>query len=401
MSPHKKLLLCLYAVAFLASCATTKQNSTPIQLPAEVKTTPIETKPEKLANIANKHEKSQPINNKLPEIEPTFWQALIEDFRLPAIHHPAIDKEFTKLLSSPTRVKQNIETALPLLAYVLTEIKQRDLPTELALIPFVESNYQVTAKSSSNAKGLWQIMPKTATSLGLNYSWWQDDSYNVVLSTTSALDYLTAHYSRFNDWIFAIAAYNAGPYRIAKSLRALPSQNSATHPFFDLALPKETRSYLPRLLAYKKLILQHKKLDHIFNPSPQIKDIAALEVKRQTSLTVIAEIADIDATWLKKYNPGYPQWATPPEGTAKLLLPKNKAKQASKNLPKLSQQQRLPWFIYTIQPGDTLSQIAQAHQTSTKQIKQLNNLSNNKIIAGKSIKIPAAKPSDNIQKISK
>ena len=390
---NKKIILIFCSALLVAACTTTtKQNSTPIPMPAEVETTSnisIENPKQDLA-LVDKNVTKPDTSKALTEIiEPTFWETMVADFSFPEIKHADIDKELNKLLASPVQVKQNIENSLTLLSYVYEQVKERNLPAELALIPFIESNYQIAARSSSNAKGLWQIMPKTASSLGLTHSWWQDDSYNVILSTDSALNYLTKHYARFDDWLLAIAAYNAGSFRVAKAVKKSPKQASTSHFFFDLQLPLETENYIPRLLAYKNLIQHHKMHSHIFETNPVIKDVSELKITQQTSLEVIARTANIDNQWLKKYNPGYLQWATPPQSTAALLIPEDLISTASTQLTLLSEQERLPWFLYTIKSGDTLSQIAHSHRTSTQQLKKLNGLINSKIIAGKKLKIPA------------
>ena len=321
------------------------------------------------------------------ENQVSVWQSMHDDFRFPTIEHTQIDQELSILLSHPVVLRQNLKAALPLIEYVLTEIQRRNLPSELALIPFIESGYTLNARSSRRAKGLWQLMPATASSLGLQQTWWQDDSYNVVLATDAALNYLQSLHKRFDDWIYTLAAYNWGPARLSKGIGKTKASDEP-HPFFSIRLPKETQRYIPKLLAYKKLISQRKQYAHLFEPAQMNSKLKKVYIEKQTSLAVIANIISLEAIQVRKFNPGYKRWATPPDQYAVLLLPQHAAELADRKLPMLSRKERLPWNLYRIKPGDTLSEIAHRNRISTSALKNLNTLQGDGIVAGKFLKIP-------------
>lgn len=317
----------------------------------------------------------------------SIWQTIDQQFGFPEIEHSAIEKELSILLSHPIILRRNLSTSLPLVEYVFSEVSRRNLPSELALIPFVESGYLLSAKSSRRAQGLWQLMPATASSLGLQKTWWQDDTYNVILSTDAALDYLQSQYARFDDWIYALTAYNWGPARLSRNISKVDTFEDP-HPFFSLKLPGETRRYIPKLLAYKKLIMQRQDYAYLFESEHPDTKLTAVHVRRQTSLAVIAELSYLDTAQVKKFNPGYKRWATPPNQHAVLLLPQTAAELIDHKLPALSAKERMPWSLYRIKPGDTLSEIAYRNRISTSTLRKLNALESDRIIAGKLLKIP-------------
>jgi membrane-bound lytic murein transglycosylase D len=390
LARYSKLYLLIVFLLCIVSCANpiTRQNTTekPIK---EV----ITAKAETIDNTqVTPYQPPQTSKTELPsaDIERSIWEKIDAGFMLPDLEHPSIDRELARLLKHPTLLKQNIESALPFLSYVIAKTETRKIPAELALIPFIESNYELRAKSSSNAKGLWQFMPSTARSLGLQHTSWREDSYNPVLSTDAALDYFTENNQRFEDWILSIAAYNGGPTKISRELATAEDSNTP-HVFFSLDLSPETRNYLPKLLAYKKLFADYKNRPEIFNPAPKFDKFAKVTITEQTSFAVLAAIAKIDKQKITHYNPGYTSWSTPPNADAVLLLPEKSASLLKQKEKYLSQKQRLPWIEYRIKSGDSLGLIASAHKTSISMIKKLNSLASDKIYAGQLIKIPAHK----------
>lgn len=377
---------------FIACSTPPAKNSTPKLAVAEEKEyagsefdqfTEITTSKIEVASIDHQPTEEQ----RHTEIQESIWQSIHTGFGFPSIDHTDIDRELSILLSHPVILRRNLKAALPLLEYVLSEIQRRNLPSELALIPFIESGYTLNARSSRRAKGLWQLMPATADSLGLQKTWWQDDAYNVILSTDAALNYLQSLHKRFDDWIYTMAAYNWGPARISRSIAKIKASDKP-HPFFSMRLPKETQRYIPKLLAYKKLISQREQYAHLFEPNQPDSKLKKVHITKQTSLAVIANITSLNTAQIRKFNPGYKRWATPPDQHAVILLPLQAADLADNKLPTLSNKERMPWNLYRIKPGDTLSEIAHRNRVSTSTLKKLNTLRGDRIIAGKFLKIP-------------
>ena len=391
LTTRTNTILLALTLIFLVSCSSIPtENSTPKQATEEVNQKEQSAFDHLAAVIPAKKSSSISTKNKQKSTQQrSTWEAIKTEFSLPDLNHDSIDRELSILLSHPSILRRNLRTALPLVEFVLSEVNKRNLPSELALIPFVESGYTLDARSPRKAKGLWQFVPNTANSLGLQQSWWHDDTYNAVFSTEAALTYLESLNNRFEDWVYAIAAYNSGPARLAKSISKLKNSKQP-HPFFSLQLPTETQRYIPKLFAYKKLIANYEQYAHLFDNNEANIKLAKLYIEKQTSLAIIADIASFDMAQLHDYNPGYKRWATPPTGRAALLLPRATVDEVHEKLLSLSHQQRMPWSLYRIRPGDTLSEIAQKHQTSAIELKKLNALNSDKIVAGRMLKIPTS-----------
>lgn len=377
----------LIGILSIASCATPDvRNSGNEKTKDHIETSPLENTDNTQVVVIQPQQTTR-LKEQTVRTETSIWENISQGFMLPDLEHPSIDREYRILLKHPTLLKQNIDSALPFLDFVSATTISKNIPTEIALIPFIESNYELAAKSSSNAKGLWQLMPPTAKSLGLEHSSWQEDSYNLILSTEAALDYFAENYERFDDWVLSIAAYNGGPTRVSREL-AKAEHSNQPHVFFSLALSPETRNYLPRLLAYKKLFSEYQSRPEIFSPEPKFNKFSKIIVLEQTSFSVLASIAKMEHQQIIDYNPGYKSWSTPPDSEAVLVLPETSAKIMRQKEKNLSLKQRLPWIEYKIKPGDSLGKIALAHSISIRSIKTLNKLSNDRIIAGKILRIP-------------
>ena len=389
------ILIIITPCYFIACSTPPVKNSTPKTVVAEGKEHTggefdhlTEISPNKDKDAVTSVEHKPTVKQQFSASQKSIWHSIHAGFMFPAIDHTAIDRELSILLSHPVVLRRNLKAALPLVEYVLSEIQRRNLPSELALIPFIESGYTLNARSSRRAKGLWQLMPATADSLGLQQTWWQDDAYNVILSTNAALNYLQSLHNRFDDWIYTMAAYNWGPARLSRGIAKLKAGDKEPHPFFAMRLPKETQRYIPKLLAYKKLISQHEQYAHLFEPDLPKSTLTKVHIEKQTSLAVIADITSLDTAQVRKFNPGYKRWATPPDQHAVLLLPQQAAQLVDNKLPTLSNKERMPWNLYRIKPGDTLSEIALRNRISTNTLKKLNTLRGDRIVAGKFLKIP-------------
>ena len=386
------ILLILMPCCFIGCSQVSKKNSTPKLAREEVRELKQTEFEQFSINAAVEPVARMP--QPKPEIDTSpvheslsIWQKIKEGFTLPDTPHTSIDHELSILLNQQKSLHHQLNSALPLLAYVMREVEKRGMPSEIALIPFIESGYSLKARSSMNAKGLWQFMPATARSLELHQSWWHDDAYNAVLSTEAALDYLEIQHARFKDWMLAIAAYNSGPARLASAISK--SKNTTDpHLFFSLDLPKETQKYIPKLLAYKNLINRQNQHANLFDHTDNYIQLSKLYIDQQTSLNVIASIGSVNDEHIYEYNPGFKRWATPPDKNTVLLLPWQVAFLAREKLPTLTRQERMPWDLYQIKPGDTLSEIAKKNELSTSELKNYNTLSSDKIYAGKLLKIP-------------
>ncbi|MFL0809388.1 MAG: LysM peptidoglycan-binding domain-containing protein [Agarilytica sp.] len=323
-----------------------------------------------------------------------LWQRIRDGYKLPEHQHSRIDMELRWYAKHPSYMARVGKRAERYMFHIVSEIEARDMPLEIALLPIVESAFDPFAYSHGRASGIWQIIPGTGKMLGLKQNWWYDGRRDIVASTDAALRYLKGLNKQFKgDWMLALAAYNSGAGNVRKAIRKNKKRGKPTD-FWHLDLPKETKAYVPRLLALSKLIGEPEKynlaLTPIFN-KPHFKSVA---VGSQIDLAQAAELAEIKMDVLYHLNPAFNRWATDPRGPHKLLVPVEKADEFKEKLAGIPNNQRVTWERYTIKNGDTLSTIAQKYKVSVPSLKSVNSINGNNIRAGKTLMVPVAAKSD-------
>ena len=280
--------------------------------------------------------------------------------------------------------------AEPFLYYIVQELEKNNMPIELALLPIVESAFDPFAYSHGRASGMWQFVPNTGKRFGMKQNWWYDGRRDVVASTEGAIAYLKYLNRYFDgDWLLALAAYNSGEGRVRRAMKSNARKNKPTD-FWSLDLPKETRDYVPKLLALADIIKRPEdfniKLYEIENKAV----IDQVDIGSQLDLAKAAELADLSLPELQRLNPGFNRWSTDPDGPHRLLIPTRKKVAFVEGLSKLSEEDRLAWQRYKIKRGDNLGEIAQKFNTSIALIKQVNDVGGTQIRAGKHLLIPVA-----------
>jgi membrane-bound lytic murein transglycosylase D len=274
--------------------------------------------------------------------------------------------------------------------YIVDEIEKRGLPLELALLPIVESAYDPFAYSHGRAAGLWQIIPGTAKRFGIRQNWWYDGRRDVVDSTDGALSYLTyLHDLMDGDWLLAVASYNSGEGNVLRSVRRNQSRSLPTD-FWNLKLPKETISYVPKLLALVELV---RDPDAFGIELPRLADTAQFretDVGGQLDLALAAELAGVDVDTLYAFNSGFNHWATDPEGPHRLVLPVDVSDAFNAALAALPDDERVRWQRHKVRSGETLSEIAETYRTTMAAIRSANGIRGNTIRAGAYLTVPVA-----------
>ncbi len=282
------------------------------------------------------------------------------------------------------------DRASPYLHWIVEEVERRNLPTELALLPVVESAFQPFAYSSGRASGIWQFIAGTGRLYGLKLNWWYDGRRDIAASTNAALNYLENLHERFDgDWLLAIAAYNCGEGNVEKAIRRNRKAGKPTD-FWNLKLPRETRAYVPRLLAVSRLVADPDQFGITLKPIANEPVVAQVDAGSQIDISKAAELAGITIEEFYLLNPGFNRWATAPKGPHTLLLPLERVEQFKTGLAKLPEDQRISYQVHTIREGESLSVIANRYRTSISALKTANKMRNNRIRAGKKLLIPTA-----------
>lgn len=318
----------------------------------------------------------------------SLWTRLQDGLALPAGVPDAVQAQLVRFTNNPGNVEHILQRSRPYLHHILNEIQQRGLPTELALLPAIESAFDPFARSPQGATGLWQFMPVTGSELGLQQGKWYDGRRDVIAATDAALDYLTRLHRSFDgDWLLALAAYNAGAGRVHKAMR---HNRRAGKPvdFWHLQLPKETRDYVPKLLALRALITAPEAHGLNLPALPDDAYFTVVDAGGPLDLGVAARITGISLEEMHRLNPGYSRQTIQRDGPRTLLVPKTHAAALRTQLANLSETQRVPWVRHRIRFGDTLSTIARRYRIPLARLREFNRLPDANIMAGDLLIVP-------------
>lgn len=322
---------------------------------------------------------------------PNVWDVLRSQFTLNhEVTQPEVQSQMRWLIAHPSYL-QKLAQSEPYIYHIITEIKKRRLPGELALLPMIESAYDPFAYSGVGAAGLWQLMPGTGNDLGLKQDWWFDGRRSIRPSTDAALNYLT-HLNKYfsGNWILAIAAYDSGEGTVARAIKN-SSQSSRNISFWTLPLPNETKAYVPRLLALAEIIKYPQRYRVTLPHIPHIPYFEEVNIGSQIDLNHAAKLAGISYKDLIKLNPGFNRWATAPYKPFKLLIPADKVAHFNRNLANVPTEKRVSWTRHQVRPGDNLGSIAQRYFTTVKLIRELNQLKSDRLNLGQYVLIPSSK----------
>ncbi len=320
----------------------------------------------------------------------TIWQRIRSQLSFDIPQNQRVISQRNWYVNHKSYLDRVAKRAEPFIYYIVEELEKNNMPIEMALLPIVESAFDPFAYSHGRASGMWQFVPGTGKRFGMKQNWWYDGRRDVIASTQGAIKYLKYLHKFFDgDWLLALAAYNSGEGRVRAAVRKNRKKNKPTD-FWSLSLPKETRAYVPKLLALADIIKRPDDFKVKLYPVKNQAVITQIDIGSQLDLAKAAELAQLTVPELQRLNPGFNRWATDPDGPHYLVIPKNKADIFTAKLSHLTDKDRLSWQRYKIKNGDSLSVIANKFKTSTKLIKQINNIKGSQIRAGKHLLIPVA-----------
>ena len=317
------------------------------------------------------------------------WQRLRQGFEITPNKLPySANKQLQRYLKNPHNLNLLFEDSAPFLFHVTEQLENANLPLELALLPIVESNYDPLAYSPSHAVGLWQFIASTATSLGLERSRWYEGRRDVVHSTAAAATYLAYLNKQFNgNWLHALAAYNSGEGVVRKAIRKNRRLGKSTD-FWSLRLPRETKNYVPQLMALAYIVKDAETLKVKLPDIANTAYFSVVELPAQIELDKIIEVTGVDDAIFTKLNSAYRRSVTPPEPGYHILLPVEKSQLLSDFLNTSDPVTWAEYREYIVKSGDTLSHIAKRYEQTTAQIKITNRLRNDFLRVGQVLRIP-------------
>lgn len=304
--------------------------------------------------------------------------------------HSGVKGDLNWYSSNQDYLDRVADRATPYLYMIVTEIERRGIPTEIALLPIVESAFQPFAYSHGRAAGIWQFIPDTGRHYGLKQTWWYDGRRDVYASTQAALDYLEKLHNDFDgDWLLALAAYNSGEGTVSRAITKNKLKGKPTD-FWSLDLPRETQGYVPKLLAISTIVADPQAYGISLKSIPDGTYLTKVEIDGQIDLSLAADLANISLEDLYRFNPGFNRWATDPNGPNYLLLPVDATKHFTERLASLPSDKRVHWKRHRVKRGETLVEIAQQFKTTIEVLKQANNLRGSIIHTGRNLVIPVA-----------
>ena len=313
---------------------------------------------------------------------------------------PDIDSSFTSTheawyASRPDYVKRMIGRSQRYLYHIVIEVEKRGMPSEIALLPMVESAFNPTANSRTKASGIWQFMPATGKTFGLKQDWWVDNRRDVTAATNAALNYLQKLYGMFGSWDLALAAYNAGEGTVQHAIDRNRKKGLPTD-YASLPLPDETKNYVPKLQAIKNIMKQPENYGLNIDVIPNRPYFTKIIAPEQIDAKLAASLAEITYEEFISLNPEYNRPVITETGSAhEILLPVSAANTFKINLANYDKP-LVSWQTYHAKRGERMEKIAQKFGINVSQLRDVNDIpSGRKLNGAQSILVPnSAKNSD-------
>jgi membrane-bound lytic murein transglycosylase D len=372
------------ALALLQACATPQPAPPPAPPSAEAERPPApEPAGGGLAPIAE----LSPLGQSLEVREPLrsikfvdrtapvddLWQRVRQGFAMTDLDGELVREKVAYYVARPDYLQRVFGRSRIYLHHIVEELEKRGLPTELALLPMVESAFNPMAYSRAHASGLWQFIPGTGRRYELQQNWWYDGRRDIVASTAAALDYLTRLYELHGDWHLALASYNWGEGAVA---RAIAKNRAAGRPtdYASLSMPAETRHYIPKLQALKNIIMDPGPLGITLDPIPNQPYFTVYTKVRDIDVQLAAKLAEMPVEQFIALNPGFSRPLIRASLTPRIVLPADKVEVFHDNLAKHDPQSLVSWKAYHPRSGETFESIARKHGMTVGQLKEVNGI---------------------------
>lgn len=373
----------------LGACATTQNNDN--RSPDPVSLSPGSGNMPSAKRRQVRHAQNKQMKEKHTAADKTHddvWDRIRDGFRLRDLESPHVEYYIEWYTERPEYVERLVERASIYLYFIVEELERHDFPMEIALLPAIESAYKPTAYSHAHAAGLWQFISATGRRYGLKQNWWYDGRRDIVSATHAAIEYLSFLRDEFDgDWFHALAAYNTGERRVQQAILNNRRQGKSTA-YEHLKLRSETRRYVPKLIAIKRIVENPGRYNLTLKPIPNRPYFEIVDTGSQIDLNIVAETAGISTSRLRDLNPGFRRWATDPSGPHRVLVPVDAGPRVAARLESLPKGKRMRWASYNVRRGDTLGGIARRYGVSVSALQSTNRLNGTLIRAGQTLVVP-------------
>jgi len=309
-----------------------------------------------------------------------LWDRIRDGFKMQNMDGPRVVRQVEWFELHPDYMYRVVDRSRKYLFFIVEEVQKRGMPSEIALLPIIESAFDPHALSSANASGMWQFIPSTGKNFGLRQNWWYDGRRDIVAATNGALDYLEKLHAQFGAWDLALAAYNCGEGGLARAIERNQRLGLPTD-YASLNLPEETRNYVPKLLAAKQIVADPIAHGLSLLPIPDAPYFAAITTTKQVDLAVAARFANLSEADFLALNPGYNRPLILAQGEKTILVPVANAEtfRARLNDPDAK---LVSWRTHRLKRGENFAAVASQFGMSSDELKKVNGISANRRIAG-------------------
>jgi membrane-bound lytic murein transglycosylase D len=306
----------------------------------------------------------------------SLWDRIRAGFAMPPLASALVARKERFYLERPDYLQRMFSRGSRYLFHIVEEIERRGMPTELALLPFVESAMNPVALSHAQAAGLWQFIPSTGRAYNLQQDWWVDNRRDVVKSTEAALDYLQKiHAMHGNDWFLALASYNWGEGAVARAVRHNQLRGLPTG-YLSLKMPAETRHYVPKLMALKNILLRADELGVVLPELPNQPYFVTIEKTRPIDLKLAAQFAGMSVDEFVALNPAHNRPVIAASRNNQIKLPADRIDAFMAAVERHGNANRAfaTWQPHTLQTGETLEALAQRGGVAIAELREANDL---------------------------
>jgi membrane-bound lytic murein transglycosylase D len=316
-----------------------------------------------------------------------LWIRIRDGFEMEPMNTPLEIEQVRWLSARPDYVNRSMLRSSRYLFYIVQEVNARKMPTEIALLPFVESAFVTHAKSSAKAMGLWQFMPATGKDFRLTQNVFRDERRDVLQSTDAALDYLQRLYKQFGSWDLALAAYNWGEGNVSKAQKRNLAAGLPTN-YLSLKMPNETRNYVPKLMAYRQIVLDPQAYGIVLPELENHPYFVAVDVGSDIDVALVIKLSEIRDDEFYSLNPSFNKPVILSNANQQILLPFGHAEIFQENLKKYT----LPlssWTAVRISKTESVDMAAKTLGVNAEALREVNGIPKGmRIRAGSTVLIP-------------
>ena len=373
-------IACLTGALWLTGCAT--HNTTP-QASLDDPSSPLTSEQKKAPYFTSSTPQvalrpitaAQAASGQVASLSPPadLWERIRRGFAMPDLEQDLVQDREQWYSTRPDYIQRMTERSSKYLFHIVEDLERRNMPSELALLPYIESAFNPNAVSSARAAGMWQFMPATGESFDLKQNLFRDDRRDVLASTRAALDYLQQLHARFGDWHLALAAYNWGQGNVKRAIERNQAAGLGTG-YMDLNMPAETRNYVPKLQAVKNIIADPQRHGTVLPLIENHPFFDTVDITHDIDVDTAARLADVRVEDFKALNPSQRKPVIFATGTPQILLPWNNAEVFKQNLTKADPASLASWTAWVAPTTLPSREVASRFDMSEEDFREMNNV---------------------------